>query len=95
MNKYLSVILLSGMLFVSNAIAEPLSVSSSDSIQSVLAAQKGNRVTVQLKSGGELTGKVGETNNDIVHIMELSGKEFFDAVVSVKAIEAVVIRTKS
>lgn len=95
MNKYLTVIFLSAMLFMSNVFAEPLTVSGSDSVQTILTAQKGNRVTVQLKSGAELKGKVGEVNDEIVHLMELTGKEFFDAVVSVKAIEAVVIRTKS
>ncbi len=94
MKKYLSVLLISGILFVSNVVAEPLSVSSTDSIKSILVAHKGKSVTVMLKSGSELTGKVGEVNSEIVHLIELSGKEFFDAVASIKKIEAVVIRTK-
>ena len=51
-------------------------------------------MTVRLKSGSELTGKVGEVNSEVVHLIELSGMEYFDGVASVKAIEAVVIRTK-
>ncbi|TDI66376.1 MAG: hypothetical protein E2O88_09125 [Bacteroidetes bacterium] len=94
MKKYLSLLLISGILFTSNVVAEPLSVGNSDSIQSILSAQKGNRVTIMLTSGNELTGKVGEVNSKIVHLIELSGKEFFDAVTAIKKIEAVVIRTK-
>lgn len=94
MKKYLSLLLISGILFTSNVVAEPLSVGNSDSIQSILSAQKGNQVTIMLTSGNELTGKVGEVNSKIVHLIELSGKEFFDAVTAIKKIEAVVIRTK-
>ena len=94
MKKYIPLLLISGILLMSNVVAEPLSVGSDDSIQTILSAQQGNRVTVKLESG-ELTGKVGEVNGKIVHLIELSGKEFYDAVVSVEEIEAVVIRTRN
>ncbi len=94
MKKYLSLLLISGILFTSNVVAEPFSVGNSDSIQSILSAQKGNRVTIMLTSGNELTGKAGEVNSKIVYLIELSGKEFFDAVTAIKKIEAVVNRTK-
>jgi len=94
MRKYILLLLASGILLMSNVVAEPLSVTGDDSIQSILSAHQGKRVTVKLKSGSELTGKVGEVNGEVVHLIELSGKEFFDAVASIKKIEAVVIRTK-
>lgn len=94
MKKYLLVLVASTAFLATVVFADPLSVGSSDSIQSVLVAHQGKRVTIKLKSGSELTGKVGEVNENIVHLMELSGKEFFDAVASIKTIEAVVIRTK-
>ncbi len=78
-----------------NTVAEPLSVSGSDNIQSVLSAHKGKRVTIKLKSGNELTGTVGEVNSHVAHLIGLSGKEFYDAVTSLKSIEAIVIRTKN
>jgi hypothetical protein len=95
MKKSLSILLLSGILLVSNVVAEPLSVSGDDTIKSILTAHKGKRVTVMLKSGVELTGKVGEVNGEVVHLMELSGKEFYDGVAAINKIEAVVIRTKN
>jgi len=94
MKIYTQLFLVSGILFMSNVIAEPLSVGGDDSIQSVLSAHQGKRVTVKLESG-ELTGKVGEVNGKIVHLVELSGKDFFDAVVSIKEIEAIVIRVRN
>ena len=95
MNRYLPLILVIGILMFSHiAIAEPLSISSDDSIQSVLSAQKDKRVTLRLKSGNELSGTVGEVNDNIVHLKKLSGKEFYDAAVAIKGILAVEIRTR-
>jgi len=81
-------------LMASQVWAEPLAVGANDTLRSILIAHKGKRVTVKLNSGSELTGKVGEVNDNIMQLMELSGMEYFDAVVSIGKIEAVVIRTK-
>ena len=76
------------------AAAAPLAVGKGDSTATVLAAQQGKRVTVRLKSGEELTGKVVTVGDKVVQLGELSGKEFFDAVISLKGIEAVIIRVR-
>lgn len=96
MKKILStLVLFTGMLVMSNAvIAEPLSIKGDDDIASVLNAHNGKRVTVKLNSGDELTGTVGAVSDDLVHLRELSGKEFFDAVVDTDEISALIIRTK-
>lgn len=94
MKKSYSLVLIAGLLLSSLAISAPLSVSAEDDIQTVLSAQKGNRVTVKLISGDEITGTVGVVNRSIVHLGEMAGKEFYDAVVPVSSIQAVVIRTK-
>lgn len=95
MKRYLPLILLTGtMMFSYSAIAEPLSISGDDSIQSVLSAQKDKRVTLRLMSGNELSGTVGEVNDNIVHLKQLSGKEFYDAAVAINGILAVEIRTR-
>lgn len=83
------------LLFCSGiAIAEPLSISEKDDIESVLKAHNGKRVTVKLVSGDELTGTIGAVNDNVVYLRELSGKEFFDAVVNTDEISAVIIRTR-
>jgi hypothetical protein len=69
-------------------------VGASDTVQSVLAAAKGARATVRLRSGQELTGVVREVNAKVVLLGALSGREFFDAVVPLEAVDAVLIRTK-
>ena len=76
------------------ATGAELRVGGSDTVQTVLAAQKGARVTVRVRSGQELTGVVREVNARLVQLGGLSGREFFDAVVPLEAVDAVLVRTK-
>lgn len=76
------------------AFSDPLAVGSSDSVQSVLASQKGKRLSVMLASGEELTGEVAEVNDSVVYLTGLTGREFFDALVNIADIQAVVVRAK-
>jgi hypothetical protein len=74
--------------------AAELRVGGNDTVQSILAAQKGKRVTVRARSGQEFTGIVREATGKLVHLGAISGREFFDAVVPLEAIDAVLVRTK-
>lgn len=74
--------------------AAELRVSGNDTIQSVLAAQKGSRVTVRVRSGQDITGVVRDVNARVVQIGAVSGREFFDAVVALEAVDAVFVRTR-
>jgi len=87
-------IMIAGLLSAPAAMAAPLTVGASDNIQQVLETQKGKRVTVKLASGDELTGVVKSISSHAVHLGELSGKEFYDAVIATDRIAAVIIRTK-
>ena len=80
------------------ALAAPahaqLQVGPNDTVESVLRAQKDKRVTLRLRSNQEITGVVRMSNARVVQIGAISGKEFFDAVVPLEAIDAVLVRTK-
>lgn len=76
------------------ATGAELKVGANDTVQSVLTAQKGARVTVRLRSGQELTGVVREVGARVVQLGAISGREFFDAVVPLEAVDAVLVRTK-
>ena len=77
------------------ALAQPLVVNPDDSIEKLLAAHKGKRVTVKLGPNDELTGVVKAVTANIVHLGELSGREFFDAAIDIKQVRAVIVRTKN
>ncbi len=83
-----------GLAFAANVLAQEVSISVSDTTQSVVAAQKGKRVTLRLRSGQEFTGTVREATARLVVLGAVSGREFFDAVIPLEAVEAVFIRTK-
>lgn len=73
--------------------AAPLEVAANAGMAEVLSAQVGKRVSVQLRTGEELTGVVRSVGERIVVIGELAGREFFDAAVAVDAVAAVIVRT--
>jgi hypothetical protein len=84
--------LLGGLM--TTVTAEPLALSQGDTVEKVLIAQKGKKVTIRLGSGEDLSGTVKEVNGSLVQLSELSGKEFYDAVIATKSIAAVIIRTR-
>lgn len=96
MRNVISVLLLSTSLACATAFAASveLRVATSDSIETVLAAQKDKRVTLRLRSGQEFTGTVRNVNGKLVQLGAVAGKEFFDAIVPLEAVEAVLVRTK-
>ena len=74
--------------------AQPLAVGADATVEKVLVAQMGKRVTLKLGPGDELTGTVKLVTPKVVHLGEIAGREFFDAVVDTTRIVAVVVRTK-
>jgi hypothetical protein len=64
-----------------------------DTVASVLKRQTGQRVELRMRSGEKITGKVEAIGATAVHISALAGQEFFDAVVVLGEVAAVVIRT--
>lgn len=82
-------------LSASVSVAQPLVVNMDDTLEKLLVAQKGKRVTVKLGPSDELTGVVKTVTPNLVHLSELTGREFFDAAVDMKQIRAVIVRTKN
>jgi len=87
-------LLFASCLLALPAQAQDLAISASDSLQTVLAAQKGKRVTLRLSGGGEITGVMREATARLVVLGGLTGREFFDAAVPLDKVEAVIVRTK-
>ena len=84
-----AVVLLAGVLTTVPLWAED---SPPEMIQAALAARVGQKLTVKLISGEELTGTVRRVGDDLIHLGDLTGKEYFDALISVRAVTAVIYR---
>lgn len=95
MKIFMPYLLFLSLIFCQTLRADAVSLGADDDIESVLAAHTGKYVTVVLESGKEFTGKVGSVYEDAMHLMELSGKEFYDAVIDTGDVAAVVIRVRN
>ncbi|MCC2657224.1 MAG: uncharacterized protein K0Q76_2332 [Panacagrimonas sp.] len=60
----------------------------------VLKERSGKNVTVVLAGGTEVTGKVSNVGNNTLRLTELSGKEYFDAVIDLDDVSAVIFRSR-
>ena len=54
----------------------------------------GKRVAIRLESGEQIEGTVTMAGNSLAHISRLSGKDFYDAVVSIDKISAVIFKVR-
>jgi len=88
------IILMLVMLAAPVMAADGVALKPGDTIQTVLEGQKGKRVTVRLQGGEELTGKVVFISKELVRLEEITRREFYDAVVEVSKVEAVILRVR-
>ncbi len=74
--------------------ADPgLAPKPEDSIQTVLKRQVGNKVELRLESGSSVAGKVESVGDTTVFLSNLTGAEFYEAVVILDDITAIVARS--
>lgn len=66
----------------------------SDSLKNFLQTQNGKTVTVKLVSGETLQGVVGSVDEQSLYLSKLAGQEFYDALVRLEAIAAIVFKVR-
>ena len=71
---------------------EKAALQPNASVLSILQGSAGKTVELHLRSGEKLGGKVAQVTDNIVHLSNLTGAEYFDAFVDAKDISAVVVR---
>jgi len=82
-------------LVCSNLSAQTkIDLQPSDTVLSILQGSTGQTVELRLRSGEKMGGKVEKVTDNVVHLSQLTGAEFFDGFIDTKDIAAVVIRTK-
>lgn len=75
--------------------AKDFDLDSPNSIRVNLEKCSGERVTVSLIGGGELQGVVSKVGMTTLYLTELTGKEFFDAVVRLEHVSAVTMKMRN
>ena len=62
-------------------------------VLSILQGSAGKTVELRLNSGEKIGGKIQQVTDNVVHLSNLTGAEYFDGFINTKEISAVVIRT--
>jgi len=98
----LAALAIAAVLGPSLIYAESVMAAETDAIQFNVSASmadnlfmlKGKTVTVYLASGQTITGTVNDVKGNLLHLIKLSQKEFFDALVEVDRISAIETRVR-
>ena len=69
-------------------------LNAASNTKDILKEYTGKTVSIVLDSGGELEGVVVKVGDHLVHISKLSRNEFYDAVVRIDKINAVIFKVR-
>lgn len=66
-----------------------------DNMASILKRLEGRAVKIRLVgSGDEIAGKVQKVGKDLLHVSEIGGREFFDSVIRIDQVSAVIVQVR-
>lgn len=86
-------LILSLAFAVGTAFAGPgLGYLPTDTVKTALERQTGQLVELRLKSGEKIAGKVAKVGEKSLQLVEVTGQEFYEALVLLDDISAVVVR---
>ena len=71
---------------------EKAALQPNATVVGLLQGSAGKIVELHLRSGEKMGGKVAQVTDNIVHLSNLTGAEYFNAFIDAKDISAVVIR---
>jgi len=64
-------------------------------MKEILASYEGKRVAIRLDGGEELEGVVTRVGDPLVHFSKLSKRDFYDAVIRIDKINAMIFRARN
>ena len=63
-------------------------------IRENLLANVGKRVSVRITAGDAIEGTVVKVGDQAVHLAKLSGRDFYDAIIRIDRIEAIIVKAR-
>jgi len=83
-------------LIFTNLLAEEkkYDLNTAFAIKDILKEQTGKRVYLRMDSGEELLGIVTKVGDQLAHISELAGRDFYDAIIRIDRIDAVIFKVR-
>ncbi len=94
MKRYslLVAIIITAVICANSFAQDKASLQPNATVVGLLQGSAGKSVELHLRSGEKMGGKIAQVTDNIVHLSNLTGAEYFDAFVDVKDISAVVVR---
>ena len=71
---------------------EKTALQANATVAGILQGNTGKSVELHLRSGEKMGGKVAQVTDSVVHLSNLTGAEYFDALIDLKDVSAVVVR---
>ena len=91
-HSLLVAIIITTVICANSFAQDKASLQPNATVVSLLQGSAGKSVELHLRSGEKMGGKIAQVTDNIVHLSNLTGAEYFDAFVDVKDISAVVVR---
>ena len=97
MKRYslLVAIIITVVICASSFAQDKATLQSNATVASLLQGSAGKSVELHLRSGEKMGGKIAQVTDNVVHLSNLTGAEYFDPFVDMKDISAVVVRVAS
>ena len=94
MKRYslLVAIIITAVICASSFAQDKASLQPNATVVSLLQGSAGKSIELHLRSGEKMGGKIAQVTDNIVHLSNLTGAEYFDAFVDMKDISAEVVR---
>src|SRR3954451_8506929 len=72
-----------------------IELQTGDTIPAILQRSAGQTVELRMKSGEKIGGKIDKASDKLVYLSQVTGAEYFDAVVDMSDVAAVIVRAKA
>ena len=89
-----AVFILAFCLLTAQLFAEDTKFDINAGIREILKDQVGKRVSIRLDAGEDLEGTVLKVGDQLVQISKLSRRDFYDALVRIDRINAIIIKVR-
>ena len=97
--KFKFAVLVAAMLVLFLCAASPVATSkisieigNGDTMNDIMQRNVGKFVEIKLNSGETLSGRLVRTNPNLLHISKITGRNYFDAVVRIDDVSALIVQ---
>lgn len=85
-------IIVTAVTCASSLAQDKATLQANATVAGILQGSMGKAVELHLRSGEKMGGKIAQVTDNVVHLSNLVGAEYFDAFVDMKDVSAVVVR---